>query len=555
MMRFKSTLAQLEQVALLPLGDRCTARMLLHKCQFDGPCYPFDLTRCTHIGDVTDIIRTDFTEMWDADLLEYDGDKGRIFHKKWESLSFAHEVEDGDDPIMEFGKVAKRMAKRYTGRASRFRYACEHADKVMFIRTGLADQEEVEDLMCTISDRFPGIKSHLLLISDQSSEDFADMSNVTHVRQSWDPDRMYDDYEYWMSCAGSFGRILDEVGVNSLTLYWCPNDVKLADQEAKQPASEALKLMRRAPSRNLSHSRLLDSITLGAKHEQDTMAPGSSMPNHSSPQKANIKVLDLKVVDKVPEVPRVALPGNCASEQVGGYMAGNTNAQCVVTNASDRDGTGEATVEDNAMASNETGEAMHAEAERADGRKPSQENQSGEGACSLGHAMLTPRAFSDDDDDVHSCVEERDKTSDDDREQVEMFEQEQKPPERIQGFLGKKGKGGMFRKAWNSKYCVLQEGVFVYYSYKSDFEGNPDSGKRVDFSLCDCEAIPEETDKCGTQFIIRPKSGRWVGQAFDELSDDRLLLFDTKDLELSRSEWIAAINIHCQWATRLPQKR
>lgn len=74
---------------------------------------------------------------------------------------------------------------------------------------------------------------------------------------------MYEDLGYWMHCADSFGKILDQVGVNSLSLYWCPNDVKVAEQEKKEPASAPLSVMRRAPSRSLSHSKLLEEISEG----------------------------------------------------------------------------------------------------------------------------------------------------------------------------------------------------------------------------------------------------------------------------------------------------
>ncbi|CAJ1344477.1 unnamed protein product [Effrenium voratum] len=109
-------LKSIQQVAVLPLGDRCSTRMLLHKIEFDGPCYPFDLTRTTSLADVADMAATGFEDMWNPDCLYYDGDVGRIFHRKWNGLSFAHEVEyeQGEDPIGNFAPIVERMRRRDT---------------------------------------------------------------------------------------------------------------------------------------------------------------------------------------------------------------------------------------------------------------------------------------------------------------------------------------------------------------------------------------------------------------------------------------------------------
>jgi len=237
-------LDSLERIAVLPLGDRCSIRMLLHKIEYDGPCYPFDLTRTTALADVSDMVASGFTDMWNEDFLWYDHDAGRVFHRKWGGLSFAHEVEDGDDPVNNFRPVAERMTKRYTGRAARFDYAAKHADRVLFIRTGCASRNEVEDVLQRIGARFPGLKSSLLLISDQPTEEFNGLEGVRHVREHFDPDRMYEDMSYWIHSAHRFRGILDGLGINARSLYWCPNNLKEAEQEVAEVARQEIEELR-----------------------------------------------------------------------------------------------------------------------------------------------------------------------------------------------------------------------------------------------------------------------------------------------------------------------
>jgi len=241
-LRWKAPLSSLKRVAVLPLGDRCSIRMLLHKIEYDGPCYPFDLTRTTSLADVADMIATGFTDMWNGDLLHYDHEAGRVFHQKWQGLSYAHEVEDGDDPVCDFGRVVARMAKRYSGRAARFDYAATHADSVLFLRTGITSRVEVTDMLSRVCARYPGIHASLLLISDQPSDEFKDLLGVTHVRENFDPDRMYEELDYWMHCAHRFRCILDSHGINARSLYWCPNNLQEAEKELQEAkAAEAAK--------------------------------------------------------------------------------------------------------------------------------------------------------------------------------------------------------------------------------------------------------------------------------------------------------------------------
>ncbi|WP_407897486.1 hypothetical protein [Scytonema sp. NUACC26] len=79
-----------------------TYRGLLRKKQHtnDGPAFPFDLTRTTNIADIADIIENRFYDMWNPRFLHYNPDANRIYHSKWTGLSFAHEVEDTDNPFM-----------------------------------------------------------------------------------------------------------------------------------------------------------------------------------------------------------------------------------------------------------------------------------------------------------------------------------------------------------------------------------------------------------------------------------------------------------------------
>jgi len=231
-------LSSVERVALLPLGDRCSIRMLLHKIELDGPCYPFDLTRTTSLADVADMVGSGFEEMWREELLQYDHDAGRVFHKKWGGLSFAHEVDDGDDPVNNFRVIAARMAKRYAGRSERFDFAIKHADRAMFIRTGCASRGEVENMLQRLHGRYPGLKATFLLISDQPSHEFQGIPGMTHICEAFDPDRMYEDMSYWINSAHRFRGILEGFGITARTLYWCPNNLREAEREMEDAAAK-----------------------------------------------------------------------------------------------------------------------------------------------------------------------------------------------------------------------------------------------------------------------------------------------------------------------------
>jgi len=219
---YRCSLSEVSRVAIVPLGARCAARMLLYKLEFDGPAFPFDLTRTTSLADVADIIKSDFSDMWNPAYLHYSPEARRIYHTKWTGLSFAHEVEDTDDPIHNMAPVYERMRTRYSARARRFRYTLQQCDKALFVRAGVCDRNEVMDLMEKLAGKCAGKPFRLLLLSPQPSEEFAGLPDVVHSDLEFNPDRMYEDLDYWMACTKQMGEILTSLGISSRNLFWCP---------------------------------------------------------------------------------------------------------------------------------------------------------------------------------------------------------------------------------------------------------------------------------------------------------------------------------------------
>ncbi|OLP17693.1 lipase [Leptolyngbya sp. 'hensonii'] len=229
--QFKCPLSDISRVAILPLGDRCAIRMLLYKLEYDGPAFPFDLTRTTKVSDVADAIASNFYDMWNPALLHYNHDHRRVYHTRWSGLSFAHEVEESDDPVNHMQPVYDRMRVRYSARAGRFWYTLRHCDKVLFVRTGIADRGSIIDLASKLESRCQGKPWRLLVISPQSSDEFADLPNVVHYDQEFNPDRMYEDLGYWMYCTDIMREILDSLGVSSKNLFWCPPNLPKEEWE------------------------------------------------------------------------------------------------------------------------------------------------------------------------------------------------------------------------------------------------------------------------------------------------------------------------------------
>ncbi len=220
--QFQCKLSDRSRVAVLPLGDRCAVRMLLHKLDYDGPAFPFDLTRTTNIADIADIIDNGFYDMWNPDLLNYSAEAGRIYHGKWSGLSFAHEVEDHEDPDRDMSPIYDRMRTRYSARAERFWYTIDHCDEVLFIRTGIADRNGAMNLVEKLTKHCQGKPFRLVLLSPQSSEEFAGLDKVFHYPVEFNPDYMCADKGHWMNCTDAMRDILDGLGLSSKNLFWCP---------------------------------------------------------------------------------------------------------------------------------------------------------------------------------------------------------------------------------------------------------------------------------------------------------------------------------------------
>ncbi|AFY73047.1 lysophospholipase L1-like esterase [Synechococcus sp. PCC 7502] len=223
---YKCDLSDIKRVAILPLGDRCAVRMMLYKMEYDGPAFPFDLTRSTKISDVADAIATGFEDMWNPQYLHYNPAQNRIYHSKWQGLSFAHEVEADEDPVRDMTPIYKRMQTRYAARSKRFWYTLNHCDQVLFVRTGVCDRPGVIDLVeklktkCHINNRDKPFQ--LLLLSPQSSHEFAGLDHVLHYNVEFNPDQMYDNLDHWLYCTKIMHNILESLNISSKNLFWCP---------------------------------------------------------------------------------------------------------------------------------------------------------------------------------------------------------------------------------------------------------------------------------------------------------------------------------------------
>ncbi len=222
LLKYKCKLSEINRIAILPLGDRCAARMLLYKMEYDGPAFPFDLARSTNLGDVTDMVVNDFKDLWDPAYLHYNPTDNRVYHSKWSGLSFGHEVEDSDDPANDMQPIHERMRVRYSARAKRFLYTLEHADQVLFVRTGVTNRNYVLDLIEKLTIKCKSKPFRVLLISAQPSDEFADIPNLLHYDLHFSPDWMYDSQDYWLECTKTMKEILESLGISSQNLFWCP---------------------------------------------------------------------------------------------------------------------------------------------------------------------------------------------------------------------------------------------------------------------------------------------------------------------------------------------
>jgi len=227
LLHYKCKLSDIKRIAILPLGDRCAARMLLYKMEYDGPAFPFDLARSTNLGDVTDMVMNDFQDMWNPSYLAYSSTEGRIYHTKWSGLSFGHEIEDDEDPNHNMQPIYDRMRVRYSARAKRFLYTLKHSDEVLFVRTGVTNRDYVLDLIAKLQLKCQEKPFRVLLISQQASTEFADIPNLLHYDLHFSPDWMYDSQDYWLECTQTMKKILESLGISSQNLFWCPPNPEL----------------------------------------------------------------------------------------------------------------------------------------------------------------------------------------------------------------------------------------------------------------------------------------------------------------------------------------
>lgn len=219
---YQCQLSEIERIAILPIGDRCAVRMMLYKMEYDGPAFSFDLTRTTKIADIADMVANGFEDMWNPQYLHYNHDERRIYHSKWTGLSFAHEVEDTENPLEDMSPIHARMRSRYSSRARRFWYTIQHCDRALFVRTGSAERGETLDLIQQLEKKCQGKPFQLLVLSPQPHDELAGIPHVLHIDATFNPDRMYADLEHWLYCTGVMRRILESLGVSSKNLFWCP---------------------------------------------------------------------------------------------------------------------------------------------------------------------------------------------------------------------------------------------------------------------------------------------------------------------------------------------
>jgi hypothetical protein len=73
-----------------------------------------------------------------------------------------------------------------------------------------------------LEEKCEGKPFRILLISLQSSEEFADIPHVIHYDLEFNPDKMYADLGHWMYCTEIMREMLESLGVSSKNLFWCP---------------------------------------------------------------------------------------------------------------------------------------------------------------------------------------------------------------------------------------------------------------------------------------------------------------------------------------------
>jgi hypothetical protein len=114
------------------------------------------------------------------------------------------------------------MRSRYSARAKRFLYTIDHADEILFVRTGVTNRDYVLDLMDKLTTKCKGKPFRVLLISQQDSTEFTNIPQLIHYDLHFSPDWMYDSQDYWWECTRKMKGILESLGVSSQNLFWCP---------------------------------------------------------------------------------------------------------------------------------------------------------------------------------------------------------------------------------------------------------------------------------------------------------------------------------------------
>jgi predicted phosphoadenosine phosphosulfate sulfurtransferase len=114
------------------------------------------------------------------------------------------------------------MRVRYSARAERFWYTIENCDRVLFVRTGGVDRGGVIDLLYKLKKHCQNKPFQLLILSLQDSHEFLELPHVLHYNVEFNPDRMYADRGHWLYCTEVMHGILQDLGVSSKNLFWCP---------------------------------------------------------------------------------------------------------------------------------------------------------------------------------------------------------------------------------------------------------------------------------------------------------------------------------------------
>ena len=102
------------------------------------------------------------------------------------------------DPINDMYPIHERMRVRYSARAKRFLHTLEHADEILFIRTGVTNRDYVIDLIDKLKMKCKNKPFRVMLISKQTSDEFVGIPQLLHYDLHFSPDWMYYSLDYWI---------------------------------------------------------------------------------------------------------------------------------------------------------------------------------------------------------------------------------------------------------------------------------------------------------------------------------------------------------------------